>query len=81
MDLGLVFTLKKSNIGQKGRREPPAPFPFSDPLNLLLLIILILCKNWTYVKFSGDYTDFAHNFIILITDALWEICYRTFNFL
>ena len=45
------------------------------------MIILILCKNWTYVKFSSDYTDFAHNFIILITDALWEISYRTFHFL
>ena len=42
------------------------------------MIILILCKNW---KFSGDYIDFAQNFIILITDALWEICYRAFNFL
>ena len=42
--------------------------------------ILILCKNWTYMKFSGDYINFKRNFIVLITVALWEIHYRTYNF-
>ena len=42
--------------------------------------ILILCKNWTYMKFSGDYNNFKRNIIILIIVALWEIHRRTYNF-
>ena len=42
--------------------------------------ILILCKNWTYMKFSGDNINFRKNIIILITVALWVIHYRTYNF-
>ena len=32
------------------------------------------------MKFSGDYVNFKRNIIILITVALWEIHYRTYNF-
>ena len=42
--------------------------------------ILILCKNWTYMKFSGDYINLIKNIIILMTVASWEIHYRTYNF-
>ena len=32
------------------------------------------------MKFSGDYINFRKNIIILITVALWEIHYRTYDF-
>ena len=32
------------------------------------------------MKFSGYYINFERNVIILITVALWEIHYRTYNF-
>ena len=33
------------------------------------------------MKFSEDYVDFVKNMLILITVALWEICFRMFSFL
>ena len=33
------------------------------------------------MKTSEDYVDLVENIIILITVALWEICYRMFYFL
>ena len=32
------------------------------------------------MKFSGDYINFRKKIIILITVALWEIHYRTYDF-
>ena len=39
------------------------------------IVIIFSCKKWTYMKFSEDYVDLVENIIILITVALWEICW------
>ena len=41
------------------------------------IIIIFSCKKLSHMKYSEDY----ENIIILITVALWEVCFRMFSFI
>ena len=84
----VLFSCNNQNsMGHHGQNRPHSAISQNVALNLKYkdnmkrkkIKILILCKNWTYMKFSGDYINFMKNIIILITVALWEIHYRTYN--
>ena len=84
-----LFSYNNQNsMGHHGQNGPHSAISQNLALNLKYksnrkgkqIQILILCKNWTYMKFSGDYINFKRDIIILITVALWEIHYRTYNF-
>ena len=75
----------QNSMGRHGQNGPHSAISQNPALNLenegnrkgIQIKILILCKNWTYMKFSGEYINFIKKFIILITVALWEIHYNT----
>ena len=84
----LFSSNNQNSIGRHGQNGPHSAISQNLALNLKCkrnrkgkqIQILILCKNWTYMKFSGDYNNSKRNIIILITVALWEIHHRTYNF-
>ena len=43
-----------------------------------LNLYAIFWKNFTFMKFRGDYYDIHENKIIFISNASWEILNRTF---
>ena len=84
-----LFSCNNQNsMGYHGQNGPHSAISQNLALNLKYkgnrkgkqINILILCKNWTYMKFSGDYINLKKKIIILMTVASWEIHYRTYSF-